>query len=83
MNKYPTLEGYVLVAPLDHREQVTGDMSVAEYLALQEFVYLVAEAIRKIDTTTEIRIKPFRLICPPFNITWLFGIPPPTMNGSE
>lgn len=48
MNKYPTLEGYVLVAPLDHREQVTGDMSRAEYLALQEFVYLVAEAVRKV-----------------------------------
>lgn len=48
MNKYPTLEGYVLVAPLDHREQVTGDMSAAEYLQIQEFVYRVAEAVRKV-----------------------------------
>ena len=48
MNKYPTLEGYVLVAPLDHREQVTGDMEKAEYLALQEFIYSVAEAVRKV-----------------------------------
>jgi diadenosine tetraphosphate (Ap4A) HIT family hydrolase len=48
MNKYPTLDGYVLVAPLDHREQVTGDMNVAEYLALQKFVYLVAEAVREV-----------------------------------
>ncbi len=48
MNRYPTLEGYVLVAPLDHREQVTGDMSAAEYLELQEFIYVVAEAVRKV-----------------------------------
>jgi len=48
MNKYPTLEGSVLVSPLDHREQVTGDMSAAEYLELQKFVYFVAEAVRKV-----------------------------------
>jgi diadenosine tetraphosphate (Ap4A) HIT family hydrolase len=48
MNKYPTLEGYVLVAPLDHLEQVTGDMSAAGYLELQAFVYCVAEAVRKV-----------------------------------
>ena len=47
MNKYPTLEGYVLVAPLDHREQVTGDMSAAEYIELQTFIFRVAEAVRK------------------------------------
>jgi histidine triad (HIT) family protein len=48
MNRYPTLEGYVLVAPLDHREQVTGDMSADEYLGLQSFVYAIAEAVRKV-----------------------------------
>ena len=46
MNKFPTLEGYVLVAPLDHREQVTGDSTLAEYLNIQEFIYQVAEAVR-------------------------------------
>ena len=48
MNRYPTLEGYVLVAPLDHLEQVTGDMTAAGYLKLQAFVYDVAEAVREI-----------------------------------
>ena len=30
LNKYPILYGYVLVAPTEHREQVTGDFSMAE-----------------------------------------------------
>jgi ATP adenylyltransferase len=47
LNKYPTLFGYTLVAPKDHREHVTGDFSLDEYLALQRFVYRVAEAVRK------------------------------------
>lgn len=37
-----------MVAPLDHREQVTGDMNESEYLELQAFVYCVAEAVRKV-----------------------------------
>lgn len=47
LNKYPTLYGYTLVAPRDHREQVTGDFSMDEYLALQRLVYRVGEALRQ------------------------------------
>jgi len=47
LNKYPSLYGYALVAPIDHREQVTGDFTLEEYLALQRGVYQVAEAVRK------------------------------------
>jgi diadenosine tetraphosphate (Ap4A) HIT family hydrolase len=47
LNKYPTLYGYVLVAPVKHLEQVTGDFTVDEYLALQCSVYQVAEAVRR------------------------------------
>jgi diadenosine tetraphosphate (Ap4A) HIT family hydrolase len=46
LNKYPTLYGYVLVAPREHREQVTGDFSLGDYLALQRVIYRVAEAVR-------------------------------------
>src|SRR5713226_5341664 len=46
LNKYPTLLGYVLVAPRMHREQATGDFTLEEYLALQRLIYRVAEAIR-------------------------------------
>ncbi|MEA2573372.1 MAG: histidine triad family protein [Chloroflexia bacterium] len=47
LNKYPTLYGYTLVAPKEHREQATGDFTPEEYLALQRVVYNVAEAVRQ------------------------------------
>ena len=46
LNKYPTLYGYTLVAPCAHREQVTGDFRIQEYLDLQRLIYTVAEAVR-------------------------------------
>lgn len=47
LNKYPVLYGYALVAPVKHKEQVTGDFTLDEYLALQRAVYQAAEAVRK------------------------------------
>jgi len=47
LNKYPVLYGYVLVAPVHHKEQVTGDFTVDEYLKLQRAIYQTAEAVRK------------------------------------
>ena len=48
LNKYPPLYGYVLVAPREHREQVTGDFTSEEYLILQQTIYWVAEAVRHV-----------------------------------
>ncbi len=56
LNKYPTLYGYVLVAPVAHREQVTGDFTVEEYVSLQRAVYRVAEAVRRTVETERIYI---------------------------
>ena len=56
LNKYPMLYGYVLVAPIHHREQVTGDFSLEEYLALQQAVYQVAEAVRRTVETERVYI---------------------------
>jgi len=47
LNKYPVLYGYALVAPIAHKEQVTGDFALDEYLALQRGVYRVAKAVRR------------------------------------
>jgi ATP adenylyltransferase len=46
LNKYPTQVGYTLVAPIAHKEQVTGDFTSEEYLTLQRAVYQVSEAVR-------------------------------------
>jgi diadenosine tetraphosphate (Ap4A) HIT family hydrolase len=56
LNKYPTLYGYVLVAPTAHREQVTGDFTPDEYLALQRVVYRVGEAVRRVVPTERLYI---------------------------
>jgi diadenosine tetraphosphate (Ap4A) HIT family hydrolase len=56
LNKYPPLHGYVLVAPVEHREQVTGDFKIEEYLALQRGVYQVAEAVRHTVETERVYI---------------------------
>jgi len=56
LNKYPALYGYVLVAPREHREQVTGDFSTAEYLRLQAVVHRVGEAVRRSVPTERLYI---------------------------
>jgi diadenosine tetraphosphate (Ap4A) HIT family hydrolase len=56
LNKYPPLYGYVLVAPIEHKEQVTGDFTVEQYLALQRAVYQVAEAVRHTVETERVYI---------------------------
>ena len=45
--RYNTLLGHTLVAPRAHREQVTGDFGMQEYLGLQRLVYLVGVALRR------------------------------------
>jgi diadenosine tetraphosphate (Ap4A) HIT family hydrolase len=56
LNRYPTLYGYTLVAPKKHREQVTGDFSVEEYLRLQRLIFWIAEALRQTVPTERIYI---------------------------
>jgi diadenosine tetraphosphate (Ap4A) HIT family hydrolase len=47
LDGYPRAYGYTLVAPKEHREQVTGDFSIEEYLDLQRLIYRVTEAVRE------------------------------------
>ena len=47
LDGYPRAYGYTLVAPKEHREQVTGDSTMTEYIELQRLVYRVTEAVRE------------------------------------
>jgi diadenosine tetraphosphate (Ap4A) HIT family hydrolase len=47
LDVYPRAYGYTLVAPKEHREQVTAAFTVDEYLELQRLVYRVTEAVRE------------------------------------
>jgi len=46
LDAYPRQYGYTLVCPKEHREQVSADFSLPEYLSLQELVYHISEAVR-------------------------------------
>ncbi|ASW09124.1 HIT family protein [Rhizobium sp. 11515TR] len=47
LSKYPTLPGYCLVCPKEHREDLAQDLSTEEYLRLQEKVHLLSRALKK------------------------------------
>jgi diadenosine tetraphosphate (Ap4A) HIT family hydrolase len=47
LNRFPTVYGYSLVAPVAHREQVTGDFTLHQYVELQRVIHAVAEAVRQ------------------------------------
>lgn len=47
LDAFPRAYGQTLIAPKEHREQVTGDFTVEEYLDLQRLVYRVSEAVRE------------------------------------
>lgn len=50
------LRGYVLVAPIEHREAVVGDFSLDEYLALHRVVHRVARALQATVPTERVYI---------------------------
>lgn len=56
LSKYPSLYGYTLLAPREHREQATGDFTLEEYLALQQLIYHVGEALRQVVPTERLYI---------------------------
>jgi predicted N-acetyltransferase YhbS len=45
LDSYPRAYGYTLVAPKEHREQLTADFTMEKYLDLQRLVYRVTEAV--------------------------------------
>ena len=46
LSRFPAAFGHSVVAPTRHHEQVTGDLTLHQYLGLHRVVYAVAEAVR-------------------------------------
>jgi diadenosine tetraphosphate (Ap4A) HIT family hydrolase len=53
---YHVLLGYVLVAPVEHREAVAGDFTLDEYLWLQALIHRVARALTATVPTERIYV---------------------------
>jgi diadenosine tetraphosphate (Ap4A) HIT family hydrolase len=56
LNRYPTLLGYVLVAPLEHKEDVVGNFDEAAYLRLQSLIYRVGRAVSSVVPTERLYV---------------------------
>ncbi|MFD2077746.1 ATP adenylyltransferase [Actinopolymorpha cephalotaxi] len=56
LNRYPTLLGYVLVAPIEHRENAVTDFSTEEYLRLQAVVHRVGVAVSEVLPTERLYV---------------------------
>jgi hypothetical protein len=70
------LLGHTLIAPRAHREQVTTDFKIEEYLALQHLVYRVGEAIRQELSTERLYIMSVgSQILVPARLPALGGVP--------
>jgi histidine triad (HIT) family protein len=48
LSKYPTLPGYCLVCPKEHREDLARDISADEYLRLKEKVHILSCALKRV-----------------------------------
>ncbi len=48
LSKYQHTYGHIIVSPKDHREHVTADFSLEEYLQLQKFVFEVAQGMSRV-----------------------------------
>ena len=51
LNRFPTLIGYTLVAPIEHRTDVVADFTEEEYVALQRLVHRVGRAVSTVVPT--------------------------------
>jgi diadenosine tetraphosphate (Ap4A) HIT family hydrolase len=54
--KFPTLLGYTLVAPLEHRTDVVGSFTEPEYVELQRRVHRVGRAVTKAVPTERLYV---------------------------
>ena len=48
LNKFPTLRGYALVCPKQHREDLADELTREEYLRLQSLIHRIARALKRI-----------------------------------
>jgi diadenosine tetraphosphate (Ap4A) HIT family hydrolase len=56
LNRFPTLLGYVLVAPIEHREGVVTEFTMEEYLRLQAIVHRIGTAVTEVLETERLYV---------------------------
>jgi diadenosine tetraphosphate (Ap4A) HIT family hydrolase len=75
--KFPTLVGYTLVAPIEHRTDVVGDFSEDEYTELQRRVHRVGRALSVAVPTERLYILSLGSHQGNAHVHWHLGALPP------
>jgi diadenosine tetraphosphate (Ap4A) HIT family hydrolase len=75
--KFPTLAGYTLVAPIEHRTDVVGDFSEDEYTELQRRVHRVGHALSAVVPTERLYILSLGSHQGNAHVHWHLGPLPP------
>jgi histidine triad (HIT) family protein/ATP adenylyltransferase len=75
--KFPTLAGYTLVAPLEHRTDVVGAFTEDEYADLQRRVHRVARALSRTVPTERLYILSLGSHQGNAHVHWHLGPLPP------
>jgi diadenosine tetraphosphate (Ap4A) HIT family hydrolase len=83
LNRYPTLVGYTLVAPVEHRTGVVSDFSEEEYLALQLRVHRVGRAVAEAVTTERIYVLSLGSMQGNSHVHWHVAPLPPEVPYAE
>jgi diadenosine tetraphosphate (Ap4A) HIT family hydrolase len=83
LNRYPTLLGYTLVAPVAHKERVVEDFDTASYLALQGFIHRLGRALSKIVATERLYILSLGSLQGNSHVHWHLAPLPPGVPFQE
>jgi len=77
LNRYPTVRGYTLVAPKEHRVDAVRDFTEDEYVALQRVVHRVGRAVCAAVETERLYLLSLGLHQGNAHVHWhVFPLPP-------
>ncbi len=83
LNRFPTLVGYTLVAPLEHRTGVVDDFHEDEYLAIQLRVHRLGRAVAAAVTTERLYVLSLGSMQGNAHVHWHIAPLPPGVPYAE
>ncbi len=84
LNRWPTLRGYSLLAPVEHREDVVRDVGLDEHLRLQAVLHRLGRAIEAVVPTERLYVLSLGSRQGNSHVHWhLAPLPPGTPYGEQ
>ena len=84
LNRWPTLRGYSVLAPIEHREDVVRDVGLEEHLRLQTVLHRLGRAIAVVVPTERLYVLSLGSKQGNSHVHWhLAPLPPGTPYGEQ